>query len=344
VPDIAEEYRIISSGAGWSDRRRGRLRFEGPDALTFLQALLTNDVASLVRGEGRYSAYLTPNGRMIADVELLHRGDWVLGCVPDGLAPSLAQRFDQLIFSEDLRVTDASASLYEMTALGEGVMDALARAFELDAGALASLPESAQIDWAEGFVSRSGGASCPVFKVFGEAEGRESAIRRLEARGIVHVSDELIEALRVAAGRPAWGAELTEQTIPLEAGQLDRAISTTKGCYVGQEIIIRMLHRGGGRVAKRLVTLTIGAGLALRLRSAQEPRSLGKGPEALPVPGAVLTDDAGASIGALTSVVPSLTEDGFVALGYLRDDQATIGARVTVAGSGAMAVVTGFGG
>jgi folate-binding protein YgfZ len=336
VPDIVEQYRIISSGAGWTDRRRGRLRFEGTDGLMFLQALLTNDVASLVRGEGRYSVYLTPNGRMIADIELLHRGDWMLGCVPDGLAATLAQRFDQLIFAEDLRVVDASASLYEVTVLGSGAVEAVARGFGLDAGALAKLPESSQIDWPEGFVSRSGGASCPVFSVFGAADGRESAVRRLEASGVVHIGVELVEALRVAAGRPAWGAELTEQVIPLEAGLLDRAISTTKGCYVGQEIVIRMLHRGGGRVAKRLVMLALGSGL--------EARGVGTSEAAIPVPGAGLLDAAGTPIGTLTSVAPSLVSEGLVALGYLRDDQATIGASVNVAGSGAKAVVTGFGG
>ena len=318
------------------------MRFEGPDSLTFLQSLLTNDVASLARGEGRYSAYLTPNGRMIADIELLSRGNWMLGCVAAGLAASLAQRFDQLIFAEDLRVADASASVYEVTVLGNGAADSLSRALEVDAAALANLPESSQIDWAEGFVSRSGGASCPVFKVFGNAEGRESAIGRLESCGIVQVSDELIDALRVAGGRPAWGAELTEQVIPLEAGLLDRAISTTKGCYVGQEIIIRMLHRGGGRVAKRLVTLALGEKLALH--SAQEPRDPDSAGGEMPGPGDALVDSAGTAIGTLTSVAPSLTSENLVALGYLRENHATIGARVNLESSAVAAVVTGFGG
>ena len=67
---------------------------------------------------------------------------------------------------------------------------------------------------------------------------------------------QLVESLRIDAGRPRFGVDMTDDTIPLEAGLLERAISTTKGCYVGQEIIIRILHRGGGRVAKRLVAAT----------------------------------------------------------------------------------------
>ena len=79
---------------------------------------------------------------------------------------------------------------------------------------------------------------------------------RLDELGAVKMSGELFEALRIEAGRPSFGVDMDEETIPLEAGLLERGISPTKGCYVGQEIIIRILHRGGGRVAKRLARLT----------------------------------------------------------------------------------------
>lgn len=335
MPSITDRYRVVSSGAGWADRSgRGRLRFEGPDALPFLQALLTNEVASLSRGEGRYCAYLTPAGRMIADIEVLHRGNWVLASVARGMARPLVDRFEGLIFAEDLSVTDASAQLYESAVLGEGVVDALARALDVSEQALSVLPESHQVDWADGFIARAGGAPWPVFTLFGPVGGRQALIDRLEGHGVQAVDDDVIEALRVASGRPAWGAELTEQVIPLEAGLLDRAISTTKGCYVGQEIVIRMLHRGGGRVAKRLVTLEMGGELGgLPRRSAEGAK-----------PGAVLTDEAGTAIGTLTSVAPSLTSESMVALGYLRGEHAEVGARVAVQGTDVTATVTGFGG
>ena len=68
---IATQYRTIEAGAGWSDRAsRGRLRFEGRDAVPFLQALVSNDVAGLSAGRGIYTTYLTPQGRMIADLRL----------------------------------------------------------------------------------------------------------------------------------------------------------------------------------------------------------------------------------------------------------------------------------
>ena len=80
--------------------------------------------------------------------------------------------------------------------------------------------------------------------------------RRLRAAGATDIDVETAEVTRIEAGRPLFGVDMDEDTIPLEAGIEDRAISLTKGCYVGQEIIIRVLHRGHGRVARRLAGLT----------------------------------------------------------------------------------------
>jgi folate-binding protein YgfZ len=120
---------------------------------------------------------------------------------------------------------------------------------------------------------------------------------------------------------------MTHETIPLEAGLLDRAISTTKGCYVGQEVIVRVLHRGGGRVVKRLVKLVI--------RGDAGPR---------PEPGAPIFD-AGRQVGALTSVALSPAQEGFVALGYVHRDSAEPGRSVTIhEPPGVTAEIAGFAG
>ena len=85
---IADQYRTIVSGAGWAERgRRGRLGIAGPDAVAFLQALVTNDVARLAIGEGLYTAYLTPQGRMIADLEIYRRPERIVASVAAGMAP-----------------------------------------------------------------------------------------------------------------------------------------------------------------------------------------------------------------------------------------------------------------
>src|SRR3954469_20295525 len=101
--DIATQYRIITAAAGWIEKSvRGRLRFDGSDRVSFLQALLTNDFGQLHPGSGAYAAYLTPQGRMITDLHVFLRSDCVIADVPAALASELAAKFDLLIFSEDV--------------------------------------------------------------------------------------------------------------------------------------------------------------------------------------------------------------------------------------------------
>ena len=96
---------------------RGVLAVAGADRAAWLQGLLTNDVASLKEGESRYAAYLTPQGRMISDMNVIERGGRILLDVPAPLAASLRDKLDGLIFSEDVQVTDESATLWVWTVI-----------------------------------------------------------------------------------------------------------------------------------------------------------------------------------------------------------------------------------
>ncbi|HYN09234.1 MAG TPA: glycine cleavage T C-terminal barrel domain-containing protein [Vicinamibacterales bacterium] len=330
MTDIVSQYGITAEGAGWAETPgRGRLRFEGRDRIAFLQALLSNDVASLEQGRGVYAVYLTPQGRMLADLKLYDRGEYLIADVPAGEAASLAARLDGLIFTEDVRVSNVSASVGQFTVVGDGADVVLARAFALEVDAIRALPVLSQLRAGDIFMARTDDADLPSYDVFvdsGHTAGRrKEVIFGLEAAGAVRVSVELLDALRIEAGRPAFGRDMTNETIPLEAGLLDRAISTTKGCYVGQEVIVRVLHRGGGRVVKRLVKLVF-------------PQTL----EDRPQEGAVLTD-GDREVGRLTSVAFSPARSGFVALGYVHRDSSEPGRHVTVAGpAGTQAEIVGF--
>jgi folate-binding protein YgfZ len=322
---MPDQYRIIAARAGWVDQSaRGRLVFSQQDAVPFLQALVTNDVAKLSRGQGVYAAYLTPQGRMIADIDLFHRGDWLLGSTGEGLGPAMAARFDALIFSEVLTVTDATAEWAEIAVTGGGAVALLASALDCDPVRLEALPELAQEDWGGGFIVRAGASPFPMFRIVLPTPEREAVIARLEQSGIEPMPETLATALRIEAGRAAWGHDLSPETIPLEAGLLERAISTSKGCYVGQEIIIRILHRGGGRVARRLVTLVGDAGLADVPRAGA---ALGLG---------------GAAVGHVTSAAFSPGRGAVVALGYVHRDAAEVGRVLTVGEGAATAEIVGF--
>ena len=109
-------------------------------------------------------------------------------------------------------------------------------------------------------VVRSDEIGEPGFVLYAETAGARPLAGALAGAGAAEIDAETFALLRLEAGRPAFPADMNETTIPLEAGIESRAISETKGCYVGQEVIVRILHRGQGRVARRLVGLRFDPG------------------------------------------------------------------------------------
>ena len=326
---IANQYRIIADAAGWIDRSdRGRLKFEGKDARAFLQALVTNDLDVVGPGSGVDAAYLTPQGRMIAMLQIQVCEDFVLAETAPGQAAALATRFDQLIFTEQVRVTDITGATTEIGVVGGDAAGVVARVLEVDRGRVEALGRLGHLDSGDKSVVRVDDAPLPEYAVWAPVAKRRLLIERLVDAGAVEIDPLLDDALRIEVGRPAFGVDMTDETIPLEAGLLERAISTTKGCYVGQEVIIRVLHRGAGRVARRLVRLSFDPSVA-------NP----------PSPGVPLFAD-GKETGRITSVAWSPRSERVIALGYVHRDAATIGGRVTArASDGDLAAeIVGFAG
>lgn len=310
--DIATQYRIITDGAGWIDRTdRGRLRVDGADRISFLHALVSNDVAALAPGGGTFALYLTPQGRMIADLHVFVRPDHVIADVPAAVAARLATTLDQAIFTEDVRVTDVSNVLRQISVVGRQAASVLAGVTSIPESVLSGLADWSQVAFNRGIVAKTDefGES---WDVLADERGLHETIVALEKAGARPVDNAVAEAMRIEAGRPRFGVDMTEETIPLEAGLLDRAISQTKGCYVGQEVIIRVLHRGGGRVAKRLTRLAVGPTTDLP-----------------PAEARVVVD--GKDVGRITSAAWSPRSDGPLALGYVARDFAEPGREVTLA-------------
>lgn len=253
----------------------GWLAISGRDAVSFLQGVLTNDIAALSPGDHCYAAYLTAQGRMVSDMEVLRRDDDVLLAVePDG-ASGVAERFDRSIFTEDVRIEDRSAATSSFGMHGPHAHDALARAVDgvPGDGVRAALRDGRHVtipfDDGEVVVYGTTYLGVPGARVAGPA-ARLAPIQGALATRYPVLGPEAFAARRIEAGTPVFGIDMTAETIPLEAGIEARAISTTKGCYVGQEIIVRILHRAHGRVARRLVGLAIdsdvvpGAGAIVR--------------------------------------------------------------------------------
>lgn len=271
---LHDEYEALQGGAGILDRSgRGRIRLTGGDRRTYLQGLLTNDILALAPGQGCYAAFLTPNGRMISDMRVSELGGMVLMDLPGATAADVCRRLADFIFTEDVQVEDARGALGHLGLYGPLAAAVLSRVLTPRAGdqepaaveegaARMTVGQNAERNFAGTpvIVVRSDDFGVPGFELFPRADVAGDLNQALALAGALNVSAETAEVTRVEAGRPEFGPDMDEGTIPLEAGIEERAISLTKGCYVGQEIIIRVLHRAGGRVARHLVGLAGEAG------------------------------------------------------------------------------------
>jgi folate-binding protein YgfZ len=290
----------------------------GADRASYLQGLLTNDIQALTPGTGCYAAWLTPQGRMLTDLYVFESGDTILLDVPAAELSATLQRLDQFIFSEDVQLVDFSSTLDSVSIHGPGAAALLDQTLTGVQG-LAGWPEyhnaragvSSKNDLRPHFVARNSQLGVPGFAVYVEPAGKADLERALVERGAVVADESAIEAARIAAGYPVFGVDMTDDTIPLEAGIEDRAISFSKGCYVGQEVIIRVLHRGHGRVARKLVALRLDAEGAVRGSK-------------------IHAGDR--DVGTVTSAAMS-PEFGSIALGYVHRDFTEAGSRVSVQGT-----------
>lgn len=308
-------YRALTTAAGFVVRRdRGVLHVAGADRAAWLQGLLTNDVEAMQVGEARYAAYLTPQGRMISDMRVIALAGRMLLDVPAELATALRDRMDGLIFAEDVQVTDISATTDVIEVHGPASDSAVAHV--RGAEALGHPNAAAAPGTPPGHPNTAGIVRDDQFGVTGWAiyaprEQSASVVSAFANARVIEVSIDTLEVIRIEAGIPRFLADMTEETIPLEAGLEDRAISFTKGCYVGQEIIVRVMHRGGGRVARRLVGLAFGGTDAAS-------------------PGDRIATGARA-LGQITSAAWSPTLGHAIALGYVHRDFVEPGTRVEVA-------------
>jgi folate-binding protein YgfZ len=218
--------------------------------------MLTNDIQALSPGSGCYSAYLTPQGRMLADMRVLDLGEVLLIDLDHDLSADVLARLDQFVFSEDVELGDVTETFGLVSVVGPSaavVMSSVLGELPAELGSWTEFQNTkAAFAGDVAFVVSSTEVGAEGFDVFVPRETTDRLISKLQAAGAASLSPEAAEILRVEAGRPAFGRDMDRDTIPLEAGIEGRAISFTKGCYPGQEVVIRILHRGHGRIARRL--------------------------------------------------------------------------------------------
>ena len=321
------ELRALRETCGLFDRSdRGKLRLTGSERVGFLHGQVSNDVKSLEPGRGQYTALLTPKGSMVADGRILLRADDALLDTEPGREGTVRELLEHHLISEDVELSDVTAAYALFSLLGPASPEVVASAL---GGTRPHLDEHRHCDRQGVLVvgTRLGGVegldllvpSPRAALVLG------SLVERGKPLGLSPVGLTAMEIARVEAGVPRFSADMDEETIPLEAGLTERALSFTKGCYVGQEVIARASYRGA--VRRKLS--------GFRLPDAG----------ALPTGRVVLFKTAGdtKSAGELTTTVQS-PRFGAIALGYARrEHQAPETELVTADGRKAVVCALPFG-
>jgi folate-binding protein YgfZ len=307
-----DQYRAAHTSAVVIDRSaRGKIALTGSDRISFLHALFTNDIAQLKKGTGVYSAYLTPQGRMISDMRVIEAGDELFLDVEESVAAPLAERLGRLIFAEDAQVKNVTNDFALFGVVGPTAAQVIEHATTVRVSSLANQYDNLR----QGALTivRDDAFGVSGFDMYVDRGAGQSLWKQLLAAGAMAAGDATAEVLRVEAGRPKFGTDMNTETIPLEAGIEDRAISLTKGCYVGQEVIVRVLHRGHGRVARRLVGLVLADGSSPAKSDA------------------VFSGDK--QVGEVTSAVISPMMGAPIALAYVQRDHTSVGTELIVKGS-----------
>jgi folate-binding protein YgfZ len=240
------EQRTLREGCGLLDRsERGKLALTGAGAVEFLNGQVTNELASLRPGEGRYAAFLTAKGKMLGDLRILAVGDDGDG-VPAELLLDTERSALQALFDMIRRFkVGYDVELHKRT-VERGLLSLIGPAALSTAGAeaLADAPEHAsiatEVDGAPVVAARTDVG----VDLICDAADTPRLTASLLARGALAVSEQAAECLRIESGRPRFGIDIDDTTIPQEAGLNERAVSFTKGCYVGQETVARLHYRG----------------------------------------------------------------------------------------------------
>jgi len=238
LPSPTLEYRTVTEACGLFDRsERGKLALTGSDAKSFLQGQVTNDVEALTPGSGCYAAFLTPKGKMLGDLRILDAGDELLLDTERGALQELFNLIRRFSIGYDVELHKRTVQRGLVSLIGPGA-DAIVAADDLAAS------EHAHLSTDLAGLSVRAIRSDLGIDLLCAADDTAALAAALAQRGVPRVSEAAAEAMRIERGRPRYGVDLDDTVIPQEAGLNARAVSFTKGCYVGQETVARLYYRG----------------------------------------------------------------------------------------------------
>ena len=298
----ASEYSALRSGALVIDRSdRVRIRFGGPRAAELLTGLVTNDVLALTPGHGQYAAALTPKGKIAADVRIFADDEGLLTDTSPRAAANWRDIVKKYVNPRIAPYRDVTGETRDIGVFGAKSLRLAARALGVDEGTLNALQPYSHVT-----VPMEGGRATvisvaeidvPGIEIIVPSAAEASIRSRLLAGGAIPGSPKTYDTARVESGRPEWGVDMNDSTIPQEANfDALGAISYTKGCYTGQETVARVHFRGHvNRFLRRLHFVSA----------------------SVPPTNAELVDDSGNVVGDVRSVALSPRHGG-VAIAMVR--------------------------
>jgi len=295
--DVMSGYEAVrDSGVGSIDlSARGRITVSGSEAVMFLNGLITNDLKTL--GENRWMPAAFPNvqGRLLAAVRVIRRANDFLLDTEAVTREKVLKIIERFTLAGDFKVADVTEATRQISLQGRGAGELVEKMF-----GVRDLPRDGV--WQNENVT--------IIRATHTGEDGFDVIGVLDAVGAIPVSERVEEILRIEAGIARYGRDMDESNVVTETN-LDDAVSYTKGCYLGQEIIVRIKHRG--HVAKKLT--------GLRFETDGEIE-----------PGAAIKSTDDKEIGRVTSAVFSPKLQTTIGLGYVRYEYLPPGTPLVVNG------------
>lgn len=299
--DLMRQYAAVrDGGVGVIDlSARGRISVSGSEAVMFLNGLITNDLKTL--GENRWMPAAFPNvqGRLLAAVRVIKRANDILLDTEAVTREKVLKIIERFTLAGDFKVTDLTDSIRQISLQGRGAGDLVGKIYGVK-----NLPRDGV--WQNDQVT--------IIRATHTGEDGYDVIGAQDTFDAIHVSERVEEILRIEAGIARYGRDMDETNVVTETN-LDDAVSFTKGCYLGQEIIIRIKHRG--HVAKKLT--------GIRFETERDVE-----------PGSVIRSVDDKEIGRVTSATFSPRLGTTVGLGYVRYEQLNPGTEVAVEGGSAV--------
>jgi folate-binding protein YgfZ len=289
---------VRDGGAGLIDlSSRGRLRVSGSEATMFLNGLITNDMKTLAENRWMPAAFPTVQGRLIGAVRVVRLEDAFVIDTDAESHEAVLKTVSRFTLAGDFHVKDLTTETALLSVQGKRAVEVVEKVLETS---VSDLPSDGVIEtnWQNTPVTiiRATHTAEDGFDVLIDStQGAQLRQALIDADAQV-VSPDVFEVLRIEAGIARFGHDVDETNVVTETN-LDDAVSYTKGCYVGQEIIVRIKHRG--HVAKKLT------GLRFQTEKRIEP-------------GTIIKSSDGKEIGKLTSTAFSPKLEATIGLGYVR--------------------------